>query len=105
MNRNEFFEQLCDGYCRWPRECTNQEELEAKCAACRMISTVDRLEKRSEERTARTLLPGLKIMVLTFFISAEVDLCLAFSWPRCIITVILAGVLGALEILSGRRNR
>lgn len=83
MNRNEFFEQLCDGYCRWPRECTNQEELEAKCAACQMISTVDRLEKRSEERTARTLLPGLKIMVLTFFISAEVDLCLAFSWePR-----------------------
>jgi len=27
-------EEFCDGYCRWMRECTEEDELEEKCSKC-----------------------------------------------------------------------
>ena len=28
---NEFAEIFCDGYCRWPKECKDQDELDTHC--------------------------------------------------------------------------
>lgn len=32
----EITEQFCDGYCRYARECTDQDELDAVCDSCPM---------------------------------------------------------------------
>lgn len=35
-------EQFCDDYCRWPRECQNEEELqEQHCDNCVMIQLLN----------------------------------------------------------------
>ena len=34
---NKVAETFCDGYCRFPRECGSQDELERHCDSCVMI--------------------------------------------------------------------
>lgn len=44
MRLNEVIEAICDDYCKWPDECSNQEELTEKCNDCPLNNILNKEE-------------------------------------------------------------
>lgn len=45
MDEFKALEVMCDEYCRFPRECQDQEELEEKCVGCPLVEALLRKEE------------------------------------------------------------
>lgn len=56
---------FCDNYCRWPRECPNQDELEDKhCDSCDLIREDRRIDYGPSSAEGRDWEPALSGMRL-----------------------------------------
>lgn len=51
MNNPEYeklVERFCDGYCKFPYICKDEEQLETVCEACPIVKMADRIKKFEE---------------------------------------------------------
>ncbi len=43
-------EKICDKYCRFPGECSSQEELDKHCDGCEVVELLDLIFKKKKEK-------------------------------------------------------